>query len=97
MKDLLEFVRETPIDRRRRERYPMKPKEFRYFEIYSHQLVGDEILSGASTTAVTEAVRQAVDEFLDAEDSDYTRINDYFRCLAFRPEAVAEAVAEEAN
>ncbi|MDE2762448.1 MAG: PD-(D/E)XK nuclease family protein [Gemmatimonadota bacterium] len=43
----------------------------------------DAVLSGTSTAAVTEAVRQAVAEFLDAEDSDYTRINDYFRCLSF--------------
>ena len=84
LNDLLAFVRETPIDRRRRDRYPMKPKEFSYFDIYRHELVGDDVLSGPSTAAITEAVRQAVDEFLDAEDSDYTRINDYFRGLAFR-------------
>ncbi len=97
VKDLLAFVRETPMDRRRRDRYPMKPKEYGYFNVYYHQLVGDEILSGTSTAAVTEAVRQAVTEFLDAEDSDYTRINDYFRCLAFRPEAAAAAVAAKAK
>ncbi|MDE3261247.1 MAG: hypothetical protein OYL41_04590, partial [Acidobacteriota bacterium] len=90
-------MRKIPVDRRRRDRYPMKARAFNYFDFYHHQLVGDEILSGKSTAAVTEAVRQAVDEFLDAEDSDYTRINDYFSCLAFRPEAVAEAVAEEAK
>lgn len=95
VKDLLAFVRETPIDRRRRDRYRMRPKEFGYFDVYYHQLVGDETLSATSTAAVTEAVRQAVTEFLDAEDSDYTRINDYFRCLAFRPEAAAAAVAEK--
>ncbi|MCY4573511.1 MAG: PD-(D/E)XK nuclease family protein [Gemmatimonadetes bacterium] len=97
VKDLLAFVRETPMDRHRRDRYPMRPKDFGYFNVYRHQLVGDEILSGTSTAAVTEAVRQAVTEFLDAEDSDYTRINDYFRCLAFRPEAAAAAVAEKAE
>ncbi len=91
-------MREVPVDRRRRDRYPMKAGAFNYFDFYRHELVADEILSGKSTAAVTEAVRQAVDEFLDAEDSDYTRINDYFRCLAFRPpEAVAEAGAEEAK
>ncbi len=87
-------MRKTPVDRRRRDRYPMKAEEANYFRFYRHQLVGDEILSGKSTTAVTEAVRQAVEEFLDAEDSDYTRINDYFRCLAFRPDATSEAVED---
>jgi len=90
-------MRKTPVDRRRRDRYPMKAEAFNYFDFYHHQLVGDEVLSGKSTAAVTEAVRQAMDEFLDAEDSDYTRINDYFRCLAFRPEVVAKSVAEEAQ
>ncbi len=103
VKDLLAFVRETPVDRRRRDRYPMKPKDFGYFNVYCHQLVGDEVLSGTSTEQVTASVLQAVSEFLDAEDSDYTRINDYFQCLAFRPEAAdptevaAEPVAEEAK
>ncbi len=92
--DLLAFVRETPIDRRRRDRYPMKPKEFSYFDIYSHRLVGGEVLSGTSTAAVTKAVRQAVDEFLDTEDSDYTRINDYFRGLAFRGRGVSAVQGE---
>lgn len=89
VKDLLTFVRERPIDRRRRERYPMRRDTYGYFHIYSHELVGDEILSGTSTAAVTEAVLQAVADFLDAEDSDYTRINDYFQCLAYRPVSVA--------
>ena len=83
-------MRKIPVDRRRRDRYPMKAGAFNHFHFYRHELVGEEILSGKSTAAVTEAVRQAVDEFLDAEDSDYTRINDYFRCLAFRPEEVGE-------
>ena len=97
VEDVLTFVRATPIDRRRRERYPMRPKEFGYFDIYSRQLVGDEVLSGTSTAAVTEAVRQAVTEFLALEDSDYTRINDYFRCLAFSREAASAAQAEESK
>ena len=97
MKDLLAFMHETPVDRSRRDRYPMQPKDFGFFNVYYHRLVGDEILSGTSAEAVTESVLHAVTEFLNAEDSDYTRINDYFRCLAFRPEAVAEAVEEEAK
>ena len=103
VKDLLAFVGETPIDRRRRDRYPMRRGEYGYFDIYSHRLVGDEILSGTSTEAVTESVLQAVADFLDAEDSDYTRINDYFRCLAFRPkpttatEPTTAVVPEEAK
>lgn len=80
---IMAFMRETPVDRRRRDRYPM---EGGFFVIYSHQLVGDDILSGRSTAAVTEAVLRAVEDFLDSEDSDYKRIRDYFRCLAFRRE-----------
>ena len=97
MKDILAFVRETPIDRHRRERYRMRAGDGGTFNVYHQQLVGDEILAGKSNEAVTEAVLQAVTEFLDGEDSDYTRINDYFRCLAFRPEAAATAETEEAK
>ena len=87
---MLAFMRKTPVDRRHRDRYPMEGGADAYFSVYSHQLVGDDILSGKSTAAVTEAVRREVENFLDSEDSDYKRIRDYFKCLAFRPEAVAE-------
>lgn len=88
---ILAFMRETPVDRRRRDRYPMQWKEFKYFDIYSHRLVGDDILSGRSTAAVTEAVRREVKKFLDSEDSDYKRIRDYFKCLAFLHDGAEEA------
>ena len=87
---ILAFMRETPVDRRHRDRYPMQGKEYNYFDIYSHQLVGDDILSGRSTAAVTEAVLREVENFLDSEDSDYKRIRDYFKCLAFLHDGVAE-------
>ena len=79
---ILAFMRETPVDRRHRDRYPMKGEEYNYFSVYSHPLVGDDILSGRSTAAVTEAVRREVENFLDSEDSDYKRIGDYCKCLA---------------
>ena len=86
---ILAFMRETPVDRRHRDRYPMKGGEYNYFSVYSHPLVGDDILSGRSTAAVTEAVRREVENFLDSEDSDYKRIRDYFKCLAFPHDAAA--------
>ena len=87
---ILALMRETPVDRRRRDRYPMEGKEYTYFSIYSHPLVGDDILSGRSTAAVTEAVLCEVKNFLDSEDSDYKRIRDYFKCLAFQRDVAAE-------
>ena len=93
---ILAFMRETPVDRRHRDRYPMEGKEYTYFSIYSHQLVGDDILSGRSTAAVTEAVLREVANFLDSEDSDYKRIRDYFECLAFQHD-MAAAEEDEAS
>ena len=87
---ILAFMRKTPVDRRHRDRYPMEGRESTYFYIYSHQLVGDDILSGRSTAAVTEAVLQEVENFLDSEDSDYKRVGDYFKCLAFLHDGAAE-------
>ena len=86
---ILAFMRETPVDRRHRDRYPMKSGEYNYFSVYSHPLVGDDILSGRSTEAVTEAVLREVESFLDSEDSDYKRIRDYFKCLAFPHDGAA--------
>jgi hypothetical protein len=89
LKRILRFMRGTPIDRRRRDRYQQKGAGYGYVHLYSHELVGDDVLSGRSTAAVTEAVREAVENFLDSEDSDYNRVGDYFRCLAFGNDAVA--------
>ena len=91
---ILRFLRATPVDRRRRDRYPMSRIEFDYFDIYSHRLVGDDILSGRSTAAVTEAVEREVKNFLDSDDSDYRRIGDYFKCLAFRHDGAVAPVGE---
>lgn len=76
MNRILAFLRKTPVDRRRRDRYPMKRKEYNYFDIHSHRLVGDDIFSGRTTATVTEAVLREVEKFLDSEDSDYKRIRD---------------------
>ena len=88
---ILAFMRKTPVDRRRRDRYPMEGREWEYSSIYSHRLVGDDILSGRSTAAVTKAVLREVEKFLDSEDSDYKRIRDYFKCLAFLHDEAEEA------
>ena len=90
---ILAFLRETPVDRRHRDRYPMAGAGYGYFGIYSHRLVGDDILSGRSTAAVTEEVLREVQGFLDSEDSDYKRIRDYFKCLAFPHEGAQEEEA----
>ncbi len=91
------FIRKTPIDprRSRQNRHVMEGGHYNsYFYFYRHQLVDDDVLSGRSTAEVTEAMLQAVANFLDSEDSDYRRINDYFRCLAFRFDAAAAAQEE---
>ena len=76
------FMRETPVDRRRRDRYPMAGKP--WFFIYRHQLLGDDVLSALSASEIRERTLEEVKRFLYSDESDYRRINDYFRCLAFR-------------
>ena len=89
------FMREAPVDRRRRDRYPMWGSG--YFYIYRRTLLGGDVLSALSATEVRERTLAEVKRFLDSDTSDYRRINDYFRCLAFRVEVVAASVAEEAQ
>ncbi len=89
-KRILDFMHKTPVDRRRPDRFEIRSAGHGYRHLYSHQLVGDDVLSGKSTAAVTEAVREAVKDFLDSEDSDYKRVGNYFRCLAFGKDVAAE-------
>ena len=51
------------------------------------EFVTDEELSGMSPSEAKEVVRERLEKFLSADDSDYRRIQGYFECLAFKPEA----------
>ncbi len=85
------FMRKVPVDRRFRERYPMRGAGYGYYTIYHHQLLGDDVLSALSASEVRDRTLAEVKRFLDSDTSDYRRINDYFRCLSFRPDAATSA------
>lgn len=76
------FLRATPIDPDRPERYPMEKDV-----IYRHSLLKDDELSG-SFEEVVESLRHRMDEFFGG-GGDHQRIERYFKCLAFDPGAAA--------
>ena len=78
------FMRDTPVDRRGRDKYPLE--EGAYFVVYKRGLLDDDTLSCTPASEVEKLMLDKLKEFLDSEESDYKRIEDYFRCLAFRPD-----------
>ena len=78
----------TPINSREPDWYPMKDYG-KYFYVYHRNFPIDVDLSGMSTSKVKDVVLGRLTEFLDSDDSEYRRIDGYFRCLAFRPDAPA--------
>ena len=86
LEQLKNFISSTPVDRQPGDKYPMRDSGD-YFYVYDRELVTDEELSGMSPSEAKEVVRERLEKFLSADDSDYRRIQGYFECLAFKPEA----------
>ena len=93
LEQLKRFISSTPVDRQQGDKYPMRDSGD-YFYVYDHELVVDEEFSRMSPSEAKEVVRQRLETFLSAEDSDYRRIQDYFACLAFRPRDVGSLTNE---
>ena len=79
-------VRDTPINSGKPNWYPMEYFGS-YFEIHRRAFLSAEDLEGLSTSQAKDVVEEKLTEFLDAGDSEYTRIETCFKCLAFRPDA----------
>ena len=86
LEQLKNFISSTPVERQPGDKYPMRDSGD-YFYVYDRELVTDEELSGMSPSKAKEVVRERLEKFLTADDSDYRRIQGYFECLAFKPEA----------
>lgn len=81
------FMRKTPVDRQATQRYPMMEGD--WFTVYERILLSEEMFANTRASEVEERVLEMLQEFLDSDESDYRRIEDYFDCLAFRPSAAA--------
>ena len=48
-----------------------------------------------TTSKAKEVVLEKLTAFLDSDESEHRRIEDYFKCLAFRPDVLAAGGPEE--
>ena len=90
---LKEFLSETPVDRRPSGNYPNDDRGD-YFYVYDRVLISDDDLASLSPSDAGLKVQERLKEFLTEDDSDYRRIQDYFACLAFRPEEAGKRSRE---
>ena len=79
-------LQSTPINSQEPTWYRMK-EEGKYFYVYRQKFLSADDLAGMSTSEAKELVLKKLKEFLDSNDSEYRRIENYFKCLAFRPDA----------
>lgn len=91
------FMRSTPVDRQETRKYPMTEGD--YFTVYERPLLDERVLVHTRASEVEERVLEVLQDFLDSDESDYRRIQDYFECLTFRPIAAAnvEKVSDRAD
>ena len=57
-----------------------------YFEVYRTEFLSADDLVGVATSKAKDLLLKKLTEFLDADDSEYRRVENYFKCLAFRPD-----------
>ncbi len=80
-----ERIRQTPINRQNPDSYPMK-EGGSYFWVYLQELLSEEDLADMTTSRAKDVVLEKLTAFLDSDESEHRRIEDYFKGLAFRPD-----------
>ena len=83
-----ERIRQTPINRQNPDSYPMK-EGGSYFWVYLQELLSEEDLADMTTSRAKDVVLEKLTAFLDSDESEHRRIEDYFKGLAFRPDVPA--------
>ena len=80
---LKRFMEKTPINRRRIDEYSIKDAGYGWEKVYREEILSNEELVEMSAPEVKDAVVRRLEHFMDSDDSEYRRIDDYFQCLAF--------------
>ena len=88
---LMEFIREMPINKQDPGNYLMTDAGYGWFQVYSQELLSREELVEMSAPEVRDQVFRRLEDFIASDESEYRRIDDYFRCLAYRPHEPATA------
>ena len=86
---VMSFVDKTPINRQKPGEYSVEDKGYGWERVYRKEILRKEELVEMSAPEVKEEVIRRLGDFMDSDDSEYRRIDDYFQCLAFRPDELA--------
>lgn len=90
---LKRFMQATPINRRKPDEYPMRGSGFGWYRVYDHGILSEDDLSAMSAHEVKDEVIRWLVDFMESDESERRRIDDYFQCLAFRSDDSASTRA----
>ncbi len=93
---LKHFMEETPIDRLEPEKYQISNNGYGWHGVYYQPLLSADEFADISEAEAPDEVIRRLEHFMGSKESDYQRIDDYFRCLAFRPD-VSTSTREESS
>ena len=80
---LKDFMEKTPINRQKPDGYSVWDAGYGWETVYRKEILSNEELVEMSAPEVTEKVIRRLGDFMDSDDTEYRRIDDYFQCLAF--------------
>ena len=83
------FMHATPISRQEPDRFLMTDNGFGWYQVYRQKLLSGDDLAEMSGSETKDEVLRRLKEFMASEESGYKRVDDYFKCLAFRPDGSA--------
>ena len=89
---LVSFMEKTPINRQKPEEYSVQDKGYGWERVYREEILSNEELVEMSAPEVEHEVIQRLGDFMDSDDSEYRRIDDYFQCLAFGSDEAARCM-----
>lgn len=86
LNQLKEFIHATPVNRQEPSKYPMQDNGFGWLQIFDQELLSNDEIADMSRHEVKDEVIWRLGDFMGSDASEYRRIDDYFQCLAFRPD-----------
>ena len=88
---LKRFIEKTPINRQKPDKYSVRDEGYGWERVYRKEILSNEELVELSAPEVRDEVIRRLEAFMDSDDSEYRRIDDYFQCLAFRSDELESA------
>ena len=79
------FMKGTPINRLEPDKYRFKDNGLGWYQVFYQPMLPEFEFAIMSVSEAQDVVRRKLEDFMDPNESEYKRINDYFRCLAFNP------------